>query len=260
MRSTSGWATPGCSRSRGAGMTRFTVAGYWGNAQITAADMARFFGDLDRAFARRHRVYAKGLLGVDRRDPALGHPDGRRAEVGGAVQGGWLRSRPRPSGGRASGAPRTAGAVDGRAHGRSAVPRIRDRDGAWCRRAAPRPFPRRPQGARSGSRPNPRRPPPRRAESSIGERPLVRAVRDDLRAQRPSGRARARRSSRARARRHAGASSSSPPGRARARARASTVSTPARFSPSSPVICWIRAGARRPRRSRAACSSASASA
>ena len=30
-----------------AGMTGFTVAGYWGNAQITAADMARFFGDLD---------------------------------------------------------------------------------------------------------------------------------------------------------------------------------------------------------------------
>ena len=46
-----------------AGMTRFTVAGYWGNAQITAADMARFFGDLDRQFPRRFREYAKGLLG-----------------------------------------------------------------------------------------------------------------------------------------------------------------------------------------------------
>lgn len=76
--------------ARRAGMTRFTVAGYWGNAQITAADMARFFGDLDRALARRHRVYAKGLLGSIIETQRWGIP--RAAEPRWAVRfkGGWL--------------------------------------------------------------------------------------------------------------------------------------------------------------------------
>ena len=57
-----------------AGMTRFTVAGYWGNAQIAAADMARFFGDLDRQFPRRFREYAKGLLGSVTESQSWGIP------------------------------------------------------------------------------------------------------------------------------------------------------------------------------------------
>ena len=73
-----------------AGMTRFTVAGYWGNAQIAAADMARFFGDLDRQFPRRFREYAKGLLGSVTETESWGIPEvaGRRWAV--RFKGGWL--------------------------------------------------------------------------------------------------------------------------------------------------------------------------
>ncbi|MET0823692.1 MAG: serine hydrolase, partial [Solirubrobacterales bacterium] len=73
-----------------AGMTRFTVAGYWGNAQIAAADMARFFGDLDRQFPRRFREYAKGLLGSVTESQSWGIPAvaGKRWAV--RFKGGWL--------------------------------------------------------------------------------------------------------------------------------------------------------------------------
>jgi hypothetical protein len=73
-----------------AGMTGFTVAGHWGNAQITAADMARFFGDLDRMFPRRHREYAKGLLGSVVPEQSWGIPQaaGKRWAV--RFKGGWL--------------------------------------------------------------------------------------------------------------------------------------------------------------------------
>lgn len=73
-----------------AGMTRFTVAGHWGNAQIAAADMARFFGDLDRQFPRRFREYAKGLLGSVTETQSWGIPEvaGRRWAV--RFKGGWL--------------------------------------------------------------------------------------------------------------------------------------------------------------------------
>lgn len=76
-----------------AAMRRFTVAGYWGNARITAADMARFFGDLDRVLPRRHREYAKGLLGSIIESQRWGIPDA--AGEGWAVRfkGGWLPDR-----------------------------------------------------------------------------------------------------------------------------------------------------------------------
>jgi beta-lactamase class A len=48
--------------AKAAGMRRFTVAGYWGNAQVTAADMARLFSRLDRAVPRTHRRVALALL------------------------------------------------------------------------------------------------------------------------------------------------------------------------------------------------------
>ncbi len=73
-----------------AGMTRFTVAGHWGNAQIAAADMARFFGDLDRAFARRHREYAKGLLGSIDESQSWGIPAAAGDRWAVRFKGGWL--------------------------------------------------------------------------------------------------------------------------------------------------------------------------
>jgi beta-lactamase class A len=72
------------------GMTRFTVAGYWGNAQITAADMARFFGDLDQALARRHREYAQGLLGSIIESQRWGIPQAAGNDWAVRFKGGWL--------------------------------------------------------------------------------------------------------------------------------------------------------------------------
>ena len=76
--------------ARRAGMTRFTVAGHWGNAQIAAADMARFFGDLDRVLARRHREYAKGLLGSIDESQSWGIPAAAGDRWAVRFKGGWL--------------------------------------------------------------------------------------------------------------------------------------------------------------------------
>jgi hypothetical protein len=73
-----------------AGMTRFTVAGHWGNAQIAAADMARFFGDLDRQFPRRFRAYAKGLLGSVIESQSWGIPAAAGDRWAVRFKGGWL--------------------------------------------------------------------------------------------------------------------------------------------------------------------------
>ncbi len=78
--------------ARRMGMKRFTVAGHWGNAQITAADMARFFGDLDRALARRHREYAKGLLGSIIASQRWGIPAAAGEKWAIRFKGGWLPS------------------------------------------------------------------------------------------------------------------------------------------------------------------------
>ncbi len=44
------------------GMRHFSVAGYWGNAQLTAEDQARFFNRIDRFVPRASRGYARTLL------------------------------------------------------------------------------------------------------------------------------------------------------------------------------------------------------
>jgi beta-lactamase class A len=49
--------------ARSARMRRFTVAGYWANAQVTAADLARFFWRVRDLLPRPHRRMALGLLG-----------------------------------------------------------------------------------------------------------------------------------------------------------------------------------------------------
>jgi Beta-lactamase enzyme family len=73
-----------------AGMTRFTVAGYWGNAQVTAGDLARFFGDLDRMLVKRHREYAKGLLGSITESQRWGIPVAAGDRWAVRFKGGWL--------------------------------------------------------------------------------------------------------------------------------------------------------------------------
>jgi D-alanyl-D-alanine dipeptidase len=44
------------------GMRSFSVAGYWGNAQLAAEDQVRFFRRIDRLVPRASREYARGLL------------------------------------------------------------------------------------------------------------------------------------------------------------------------------------------------------
>jgi hypothetical protein len=78
--------------ARRAGMKRFEVAGHWGNARITAADMARFFGDLDRVLPRRHREYAKGLLGSIIESQRWGIPEAAEPKWAVRFKGGWLPS------------------------------------------------------------------------------------------------------------------------------------------------------------------------
>lgn len=75
--------------ARLAGMRRFSVAGYWANAQITAADMARCFSRLPRLLAGPHRGWALGLLGSVVKDQRWGVP--RAAGKAWAVffKGGW---------------------------------------------------------------------------------------------------------------------------------------------------------------------------
>jgi hypothetical protein len=73
-----------------AGMTGFTIAGYWGNAQITAADMARFFGDLDRMLPQRHREFGQSLLGSVIESQSWGMPAAAGERWAARFKGGWL--------------------------------------------------------------------------------------------------------------------------------------------------------------------------
>jgi zinc D-Ala-D-Ala dipeptidase len=45
-----------------AGMTRFSIAGHWGNAHFSAEDQARFFSRIDRLIPKASRAYARTLL------------------------------------------------------------------------------------------------------------------------------------------------------------------------------------------------------
>lgn len=76
--------------ARRAGMTDFSVDGYWSSAQISAADQARFFFSMESLVPRRFRGYANHLLshivgyeswGI----PAVARPRGWRV----FFKGGW---------------------------------------------------------------------------------------------------------------------------------------------------------------------------
>jgi hypothetical protein len=88
------WARVGDSRlrrlARRAGMSDFSISGIWANAQISAADQARFFFTMDSLIPRRFRAYARGLLsriagfeswGI----PAVARPRGWKVYF----KGGW---------------------------------------------------------------------------------------------------------------------------------------------------------------------------
>jgi hypothetical protein len=71
-------------------MDRFTVAGHWGNAQITAADMARMFSDLDRVFAGPRREVGLGLLGSIIPEQSWGIPAAAGQDWAVRFKGGWV--------------------------------------------------------------------------------------------------------------------------------------------------------------------------
>jgi Beta-lactamase enzyme family len=75
--------------ARRAGMEAFSVAGYWGNAQITAEDMARFMWRLDAVLAGTHREFGLGLLGSVTASQRWGIPQGAGPGWDVRFKGGW---------------------------------------------------------------------------------------------------------------------------------------------------------------------------
>jgi hypothetical protein len=78
--------------ARAVRMKRFAVDGYWANAVITAADMARYFSRLHRAMPKPHRRYGRRLLASIAPDQRWGVPEaaGRRWTV--RFKGGWRQT------------------------------------------------------------------------------------------------------------------------------------------------------------------------
>jgi hypothetical protein len=78
-----------------AGLERFEVAYSWGNAEITAADMALLFSHLDAALPAENREFAKGLLGAVIPAQSWGIPAVAGDSWAVRFKGGW---RPTDSG------------------------------------------------------------------------------------------------------------------------------------------------------------------
>ena len=76
-----------------AGMTRFTEAGHWGNAQIDAADLARFYWRLGELMDGPHREFALGLLGSVTATQGWGIPAAAGDAWAVRFKGGWLPGR-----------------------------------------------------------------------------------------------------------------------------------------------------------------------
>jgi hypothetical protein len=76
--------------ARDAGMTRFTVAGHWGNAQITARDMASFMWRLDDLLDLPHGRYAGDLLASVIEPQRWGLPEVTPDDAYLRFKGGWV--------------------------------------------------------------------------------------------------------------------------------------------------------------------------
>jgi hypothetical protein len=63
--------------------------GYWGGAQVTAGDLARFFWDLDENLPARWRAYGKHLLENVTSTQRWGIPDGANGAWRVYFKGGW---------------------------------------------------------------------------------------------------------------------------------------------------------------------------
>jgi hypothetical protein len=72
-----------------AGMRRFTVAGYWGNAQVAAADLARFFSRVRKLLPRPYRRTGLGLLASVIPEQRWGIARAARGRWDVYFKGGW---------------------------------------------------------------------------------------------------------------------------------------------------------------------------
>lgn len=75
--------------ARSAHMRRFTIAGYWANAQVTAADLARFFSRLHELLPRRHRRSGLRMLASVVSYQRWGVPRAARGSWRVYFKGGW---------------------------------------------------------------------------------------------------------------------------------------------------------------------------
>ncbi len=81
------------SLARAAGMTDFVSSASWGFTQISAADQARFFYDLDSLVPPTFDAYARGLLSGIAADQSWGIPAAARPRFHVLFKGGWLPER-----------------------------------------------------------------------------------------------------------------------------------------------------------------------
>lgn len=77
------------SVARQAHMTDFSIVGIWANAQISAADQARFFFEQDHLIPARFRGYARFLLSTISPDQSWGVPRVARPRFRVFFKGGW---------------------------------------------------------------------------------------------------------------------------------------------------------------------------
>lgn len=75
--------------ARRAGMKRFQVAGYWGNAEITARDMVAFGGRLDPLLRGPHEGFANALLSDIAPEQRWGVPRAVGVRWRVRFKGGW---------------------------------------------------------------------------------------------------------------------------------------------------------------------------